>query len=270
FKKVKKITGKIDEQLRKVNLGLPSIKRFVEDTLGIGGLPGKIISGGIGVVSAIAGVFAVPITISLAPVIIGVVGFMFVYPMLQSGMYSSLAPPQTGFGEEGGYFGEAGEGEILFEGIIPPGCPSGWPVNNGSITQGPATTYSHKGSVAESIDFGVGLGTPIMATHDGGVSCRNGRGYGVFVDLIGSCGGIDFITRYGHLIEGSAMHCGEEVTSGTVIGYANNTGNSTGNHLHYEIVSGALGDIRQFLPAPKGFEIRRGCIGFEDCGSISL
>ncbi|RLC33784.1 hypothetical protein DRH14_04315 [Candidatus Shapirobacteria bacterium] len=271
FKKAKKIIGKLDKQLRKINLGLPSIKRFVEDTLGIGGLPGKVISGAIGFTTSILVIFSAPFlligTTLIGPIVIGLFVFIFISSTFRNMRISSLVPPQTGGGESGGLYENIDEGEILFEGEIPEGCPYGWPVSSGRVTQGPATgdRSTHHGVIAESIDFGANEGTGIIATHKGGVSCRMGHGYGYFVDLTGDCDGIKFTTRYGHLLEGSAMHCGEVVEAGTIIGLVDNTGNSTGNHLHYEIVNKVLGDIRQYLPQPKGKQIPRGCVNYNEC-----
>ncbi|MBU1089029.1 hypothetical protein KKA02_04100, partial [Patescibacteria group bacterium] len=98
FKKVKKIAGKASNFLEeKLNIRLPSIKRFVEDTLGIGGLPGKIISGGIGIASAIGGILAAPIAIGIAPVVVGVIILFFILGVGNTNKASFFVPPQTAF-----------------------------------------------------------------------------------------------------------------------------------------------------------------------------
>ncbi len=45
-----------------------------------------------------------------------------------------------------------------------------------------------------------------------------------------------FYTLYGHMIQGSIqVAVGEEVEQGRVLGIMGSTGNSTGNHLHFEV-----------------------------------
>jgi len=144
-------------------------------------------------------------------------------------------------------------------GPIPPGCPSGWPTPSGRITQGPKTSSTHYG--VEAIDIGVGLGTPIFATHPGRAIAVGSSGpYGNYVDVYGVCQGVSFITRYAHMP--NVPFYGEKlVNTGDQIGVVDNTGNSTGNHLHYEIRGGALGDINQFLPKP----VPPGCVEYSQC-----
>lgn len=49
-------------------------------------------------------------------------------------------------------------------------------------------------------------------------------------------------TRYAHL-SAVAVEAGQIVTQGQVIGYVGSTGDSTGNHLHFELmVQGSLVD----------------------------
>ena len=85
----------------------------------------------------------------------------------------------------------------------------------------------HKG-----LDIGAAYGSPIHAAADGVVSFagRNG-GYGNFVRLKHS-GGLG--SGYGHMSR-IAVHAGEHVHAGEVIGYVGSTGLSTGPHVHYEV-----------------------------------
>ena len=83
-------------------------------------------------------------------------------------------------------------------------------------------------------------GTPILAAHSGTVlvSGRNDS-YGNQVLLDNGAG---LSTRYAHMTA-TAVTAGETVTAGQVIGYVGSTGDSTGNHLHFEVsVGGVLTD----------------------------
>ena len=87
----------------------------------------------------------------------------------------------------------------------------------------------HKG-----VDFGVPVGTPVMAAGSGIIQ-QEGRlgGYGNFM-LVSHQNG--YSTAYGHLSRfAPGVHRGSRVRQGQVIAYSGNTGMSTGPHLHYEI-----------------------------------
>ena len=62
-------------------------------------------------------------------------------------------------------------------------------------------------------------------------SKSDSSGYHIILKANGSCGNIDS-TKYGHL-RGYAKQNGDTVKPGEVIGYSDNTGNSTGDHLHF-------------------------------------
>ena len=85
-------------------------------------------------------------------------------------------------------------------------------------------------------DIGAPGGTPILAAADGTVTIANGidswgGGYGYYIKV-----------RHNDTYETLYAHCssicvvaGQEVKQGEVIGYVGTTGNSTGNHLHFEV-----------------------------------
>ncbi|MBN9360741.1 MULTISPECIES: M23 family metallopeptidase [unclassified Devosia] len=83
-------------------------------------------------------------------------------------------------------------------------------------------------------DFAAPLGTPIYAAGDGVVDRAQWvSGYGKYVELnhVNS-----FKTAYAHMSRiADGLKPGMMVRQGQVIGYVGSTGNSTGNHLHYEI-----------------------------------
>jgi len=83
------------------------------------------------------------------------------------------------------------------------------------------------------IDWGVPTGTPVKAAQDGQV-VRVGRddtGYGIHVRVRHADG---YLTIYGHMLD-FAVVPGQTVEAGDIIGHSDNTGNSTGSHLHFEL-----------------------------------
>ena len=80
-------------------------------------------------------------------------------------------------------------------------------------------------------------GTPILAAHSGTVlvsGWNDSYGNQVLLD-----NGAGLSTRYAHMTA-SAVTAGETVTAGQVIGYVGSTGDSTGNHLHFEMMQGGI------------------------------
>lgn len=86
-----------------------------------------------------------------------------------------------------------------------------------------------------SVDFAAPQGTPILASASGKViiskkSAWNG-GYGKYVAIEHSNG---TQTLYAHQ-SSVIVSKGQNVVQGQVIGYVGTTGNSSGNHLHFEV-----------------------------------
>ena len=80
-------------------------------------------------------------------------------------------------------------------------------------------------------------GTPILAAHGGTViisGWNNSYGNQVLLD-----NGAGLSTRYAHMTV-AAVSAGETVTAGQVIGYVGNTGDSTGFHLHFEVMQNGV------------------------------
>ena len=87
----------------------------------------------------------------------------------------------------------------------------------------------------QGIDFAAPSGTPIKAAGDGviEVAGRNG-GYGNYVRIRHNS---EHKTAYGHLSRfASGIRPGVRVRQGQTIGYVGSTGQSTGPHLHYEVM----------------------------------
>lgn len=86
------------------------------------------------------------------------------------------------------------------------------------------------------VDFGIPNGTPILAAADGTVDKVGfeDNGYGNFVKMSHMDGATKYYTYYAHL-QSTSVSNGQKIKAGTVIGLSNNTGASTGPHLHFGI-----------------------------------
>lgn len=84
------------------------------------------------------------------------------------------------------------------------------------------------------MDFTAPTGTPIFATGDGTVSevTSSRRGYGNHVVIKHDFG---YRTLYGHMSKFN-VRPRQKVKRGDIIGYVGSTGQSTGPHLHYEVI----------------------------------
>ena len=87
------------------------------------------------------------------------------------------------------------------------------------------------------VDIGMGQGTEILAGHDGTVTLAGeAGGYGLCVAVEGEAyGGHTLTTKYGHCSQ-ILVSRGQEVKAGDVIAKVGSTGNSTGPHLHLEVL----------------------------------
>jgi hypothetical protein len=121
-----------------------------------------------------------------------------------------------------------------------------WPANNHRLSgydYSPSTNHF-------GIDIAGALGDPIYASDNGVIVYAgwNNWGYGNVV-VIDHDGG--WQTLYAHM---SAMNvgCGQSVYQGDVIGYFGSTGNSSGPHLHFEMLNESYGKVNawNFLPPP--------------------
>ena len=87
------------------------------------------------------------------------------------------------------------------------------------------------------VDIGMAQGTEILAGHDGTVTLAgNAGGYGLCVAIEGEAyEGHTLTTKYGHCSQ-ILVSVGQEVKAGDVIAKVGSTGNSTGPHLHLEVL----------------------------------
>ncbi|MCD8118663.1 MAG: peptidoglycan DD-metalloendopeptidase family protein [Lachnospiraceae bacterium] len=89
------------------------------------------------------------------------------------------------------------------------------------------------GRMHKGLDFGVSVGTSVYASRGGTVIRASWYSdFGNCVEIQHSDGSV---TRYAHLSE-YAVSVGDVVSQGDLIAYSGNTGNTTGPHLHFEIL----------------------------------
>ena len=147
-----------------------------------------------------------------------------------------------------------GEGEVMApDGTRVPTGTLQWPLPvAGTIT----SQFGHRvdpitGEVSShtGTDIACAEGTPILAAADGTVTVANGLdswggSYGYYIQ-IDHGGGLE--TLYAHC-SSICVTTGQQVQTGQVIGYVGRTGWATGNHCHFEIISGgSYLDARNYI-----------------------
>lgn len=108
------------------------------------------------------------------------------------------------------------------------------------LSQGNCDPFSHHGEQRYAYDFSVDTGSPVIAARKGVVyktkeSIKNGHGShsGNYIYIQHDDG---TIAAYFHLKHnGVIVSPGDSVMQGDHIGYSGNTGNSTGEHLHFVV-----------------------------------
>lgn len=103
-----------------------------------------------------------------------------------------------------------------------------WPVNGGYVSDPFMSDRNHKG-----MDIAADSGTDIYAADGGTVidAGWNDGGYGNYVVIDHGNG---YVTLYGHASE-VYVSAGQTVSAGELIAAVGTTGDSTGNHCHFEI-----------------------------------
>jgi hypothetical protein len=256
---VKGVVGKI------TGMDMNGVKKFITNTLGLGKL-----AGGVGQFVVDAGTFLVGIPALIATMAIGaivtpVVIFFFlgafVYTMFQHNLVSSIVPPR----DTGGGGAEITPLPWPSGAPVPEGCPNRMP-SAGYFTQGPfAQGCSHQNMSVPAVDIGAGNGTPIVATHPGIAVQGYDNIYGYYIDVHGSCEGRPFYTKYAHMPAGGYKVANNAtVAAGQQIGVIDDTGSSTGPHLHYHIVGLDSNRFGQYLGlSQEQTQQLWGCCGIE-------
>lgn len=92
---------------------------------------------------------------------------------------------------------------------------------------------SRWGRTHSGVDIGANYGSPVVSAEVGTVQRAGSKGgYGLSIDITHG-GGV--VTRYAHL-SSVAVKAGQRVERGQFIGRAGSSGNSTGPHLHFEVL----------------------------------
>lgn len=148
-----------------------------------------------------------------------------------------------------------------------------WPVASGTITQGARVSCesdaSHSTSrrISNSLDFGASGGTTVTSVRAGTVQevfmgcvtdvkgCYGGntyKGYGNYVVVLGDGGEL---LIYGHLMQDTRISSlsGKHISVGEPIGKVDNTGYSTGPHLHLGVLNNAVSVLSLFPEKAKNY-----------------
>ncbi len=168
-----------------------------------------------------------------------------------------------------------------------------WPAS-GIITQGPFTaaycsnpaeTSHDAGNAANGIDIANVSGGPVYTPRAGTVieaytGCADNSGSVDANNANSRCGGSPTYAGYGnhvifktddgytlifgHMESAMSVSAGQKVAAGTQLGWMDQTGNSTGTHLHFGVLSG--GSVLDFIPkgdTAHAPELVTGCVNNE-------
>lgn len=103
------------------------------------------------------------------------------------------------------------------------------------ITQGPNGSYSHDDKYdLDGIDFGLPMGTQVIAARDGVVYdtgfVASGGNYVKIKDASGLCQVYFHLSSY-QVVQGQSIRQGQDIAK------SGNSGNSSGAHLHFQLIS---------------------------------
>ena len=135
------------------------------------------------------------------------------------------------------YYGEGSCGEI-YEGAIGNGTFI-WPT-----TETWLSGYDYDANIHPAIDIAGSVGNAVYATDSGVIVYAGWSNYG-YGNLIVIDHGTGWQSAYAHL-SSVGVYCGQSVAQGDVIGAVGSTGNSSGAHLHFELLSSIYGKVNPF------------------------
>ena len=163
-----------------------------------------------------------------AGIVFGVIFIFVIFMALLSSLIVTLSSSMCD--DDSSTFSYSGSGDVA-EFM----CGMQEPTNGYVVTSnfGYSVDSVHSGRLHSGIDLGVSTGTPVYAVQSGkvvGTSTASGYGYDVVIDHGGG-----LFTRYGHNSK-VLVSKGDFVNKGQEIAKAGSTGNSTGPHVHFEIM----------------------------------
>ncbi|WP_371852280.1 peptidoglycan DD-metalloendopeptidase family protein [Nocardia arizonensis] len=126
------------------------------------------------------------------------------------------------------------------------------PLATGTFTV--SDTFGSRGGEHRGVDMAAADGTPIFSVSDGKVVAAgpaSGFGNWIVVDSVDT-NGRGYSAVYGHMWDNGVMvRVGDTVRAGQQIGLVGSAGESTGAHLHFEVVPGGrFTGGRQIDPVP--------------------
>jgi murein DD-endopeptidase MepM/ murein hydrolase activator NlpD len=192
--------------------------------------------------------------------VIGRAGLGRLDPPMPAGLGGPLVPLDTRVLDATGFTGALalarralGDGERLR--ALAAALPLGRPIRGETAVSSPFGTrldpFTRGLALHTGLDLKAEYGEPVRATAPGRVvAAESAGGYGNMVEIDHGRG---LTTRFGHLAR-IAVHPGQRVAAGEVVGSVGSTGRSTGAHLHYETrIDGEPVDPQRFLDAGAAF-----------------
>ncbi|MGX1762811.1 M23 family metallopeptidase, partial [Streptomyces lydicus] len=134
---------------------------------------------------------------------------------------------------------------------LPPGTTKVWPIRSGEYTI--SDVFGSRGGGHRGVDMAAPEGTAIYAAAAGVVADAGpASGFGQWIVLDHNINGSVVSTVYGHMYpSGVLVHTGDSVSAGQQIAMVGSNGESTGAHLHLEVVPGGrLSGGSQVDPMP--------------------
>ncbi|WP_280428681.1 M23 family metallopeptidase [Nocardia brasiliensis] len=134
---------------------------------------------------------------------------------------------------------------------LPPGITKVWPIRSGEYTI--SDVFGSRGGGHRGVDMAAPEGTAIYAAAAGVVADAGpASGFGQWIVLDHNINGSVVSTVYGHMYpSGILVHTGDPVSAGQQIAMVGSNGESTGAHLHLEVVPGGrLAGGAQVDPIP--------------------